>query len=222
MAVRRKAFRRDAIWTGAGLVVLFSGLIVTLHERHPHDSCIVSKYLSGQGAAQPTPSCGFVDMVYWVGVLMLISGAILSIGAGTQAARELMRFRRLGGRLGVQLTRSIVALKVRIRTVLRPPAPSGHMAFKVRPNMNSVHSKRVTANRQSSNGSRPLAPPAAWIQVDTPALPDVRRPIDQPEIVPSSRLPSTPPAAWYPDPELTGAIRWWDGRAWGESRITVS
>jgi hypothetical protein len=27
-----------------------------------------------------------------------------------------------------------------------------------------------------------------------------------------------PAPAWYPDPELTDAIRWWDGNRWGESR----
>jgi hypothetical protein len=29
---------------------------------------------------------------------------------------------------------------------------------------------------------------------------------------------STPPADWYPDPEVPGQMRYWDGSAWTQHR----
>ena len=35
-----------------------------------------------------------------------------------------------------------------------------------------------------------------------------------------SAAPQAPPAGWFPDPSGGGGLRWWDGTAWSEHRIT--
>lgn len=33
--------------------------------------------------------------------------------------------------------------------------------------------------------------------------------------------PSNPPAGWYPDPQVPGSRRWWDGKMWGPTQAQV-
>lgn len=38
---------------------------------------------------------------------------------------------------------------------------------------------------------------------------------------PASGPPAGPPAGWYPDPQMVGTLRYWDGWQWTEARAPI-
>jgi hypothetical protein len=223
MAVQKKSIRQSAWWAGGGIGVVVVGLVMILHERHSHDSCIVSTFLHGQDVA-PTPSCGFVDTVYWAGVVLLIMGSLFLAGAlgnamaysaksGGAVAMLMLRLKRLVGIVQIQTpekpTRHVLPHNYPTEQILlRPrqmPGPGYNLPVLT---PESRHESLVMATATNSVvdqpiRSHPLSTIAPVVQTPPPA-------------------PVAPPAAWYPDPENQGAIRWWDGSAWGPSRPTTN
>jgi Protein of unknown function (DUF2510) len=199
MAVRESSSGRWAFWTCAGLCVFLTGLVMTVHERKPHDSCIVSTYLLGHGISQPTPSCGFVDTVYWSGIVLVIGGALFALASGGTA---ISISAKTGGTFaGVHSKLARTWLSV----VAKTPSPRRKGVYFDNP-------PTIVSRRSEHSATFPSqAVSAPTLILERPAPPE--------EAVALQRQITAPPlAAWYPDPDDQGRIRWWDGTAWGESR----
>lgn len=199
MAARKSSSRRWAFWTCIGLGVFFTGLVMTMHERKPHDSCIVSTYLLGHGISQTTPSCGFVDTVYWSGIVLVIAGALFavcSLGAAISISAK------TGGTfagLHRKLARTWLSFVAKTPSARR----------------NGLYLDNAATN-VPRRPEHPAAFPCPPIAAPTLVLERTAPPEESPHVQRQVAVP--PKAAWYPDPDDPGWIRWWDGKAWGESR----
>ncbi|MBU6148462.1 MAG: DUF2510 domain-containing protein [Actinomycetales bacterium] len=62
--------------------------------------------------------------------------------------------------------------------------------------------------------------------MSTPQQPEPEStwPVVIPEPIPTAQPaapPAGPPAGWYPDPQILGTLRYWDGRAWTDARAPI-
>lgn len=219
MVVRdRTTAMRSALWAGACLAVAFVGLYMCVHESGGHDACLDLPQRLRRGVNPTGVNCGFTDSVYWAGIVILIAGALSSVAAAASAIST--------------------AMKARGANAHPNSRNNGVKAFG-----HAIDPMDPTTRWQLDPATDWRPGPAGWHagpSVAVPFVPPVRHPEDMSSVsfartnrladdialTPSSNLallePSPafpPPPAWYPDPERPDAIRWWDGRAWGESRI---
>lgn len=208
MAVRvGSRLLHSALWASAGLFVALAGLFMSLHESTTHNTCVVLRQGIRSGTGQARPDCGFTDTVYWAGIVLLVAGGLSTIAVSGAALSAAARPSRASG----SSTRRGKASKS-FGQAVDPTDPATRWKL-----------DRATDWRPGPAGWQ--AGPSAAV----PFVPPVRRGDDpeQPSVarngIPADDIVATsPPPAWYADPERQGAIRWWDGNSWGESRPNPS
>lgn len=195
---RSPFIRRSAVNSGLSLAATVTGLALVLAESGGHKACvaILRDTTASLGAA---PNCGFADTTYWAGIVVLVAGALALIGFGGTAIR-----RAAGIRSATE-----ASSWSRART-------NNRLAW------NGLLAHGAAGDFASGAGSEFRALPALPTNTTSAAglaavLIDAESWDGQASTLQPAGLPA-PPAAWYPDPERAGWIRWWDGVTWGESR----
>lgn len=201
MAGRRSNFVRYwALLTCTGFAVFIVGLIMTLHESKPHESCdVLVLVVNGQELAPHTPTgCGFVDTVYWVGTILLATGGCFTFGSLVVGMYAWLQW---------QLTDGVLPARVsRIR--------NGLVSVTSMKRRNGVFLETSPVGTGQHLYSSPSFGPSVQ-STPTLLLDRLRQPEPELAVTP----PTLPGAAWYQDPADPERIRWWDGSTWGESRL---